>query len=212
MIEKLTAQKEGADRTSRRGFLKSVTLFTAGSIATTAVGLARDEIVDWGKEAAIDLFTEPTAPPPSPGYAISPRTMPAFMRQAADYQLAGLEAWQIGRPMNDLPGICRDRSTKTFKGPQGLRFVKSIGGGLRLWGSEIEGRPLVEAFDAAYGRWCAGRLNKCMLEQEPVAEAVAAVFRLKDGTTIDATYLSLQLPYPNGDVVSISRPINVRIA
>ena len=195
---------------TRRGFIGSAGVLVLTGTAGFAAGLVRDEVVDRGKEAVVGFLTEPSLPPPAAGYAISPRSIEAFKPQAADYQLAALEAWQSGRSMTDLPDVCRPRATQTFKAANGLRFVRAIGGGLRLWGSEIEGLPLVQAFDAEYGRWCATRLNKCNLDQEPVAEMVAAVFRLRDGTTIDATYLSLQLPYPNGDVISISKPIKVR--
>lgn len=209
MFERMKSHSTSRGQT-RRGFIGSAGVLALTGTAGFAAGLVRDEIVDRGKEAVFDLMAEPSSPPPAPGYAISPRSIEAFKLQAADYQHAAHEAWQSGRSMADLPDICRPRSTQTFKGANGLRFVRSIGGGLRLWGSEIDGLPLVQAFDAEYGRFCAGRLNKCNLEQKPVAEMVAAVFRLRDGTTVDATYLSLQLPYPNGDVISISKPIKVR--
>ena len=93
-----------------------------------------------------------------------------------------------------------------------LGFPGGFGGGPRLWGSEIEGLPLVQAFDERYGRWCAGRLNRCRLDEEPIAEACVAVIRRADGPPRYVRYLTLLLPWENGDVASVSRPLEVRDA
>ncbi|WP_193171237.1 hypothetical protein [Nisaea nitritireducens] len=198
---------------TRRGFIANAAVFAVAGIVGGAGGMLRDEALMWGAEKAADMAGVGSGDPiPTAAYASTPRTVEQFMSQAADYQLGGLEAWRDRRGMDDLPEICRDRAARTFEGPHGLRHVKEIGKGLRLWGSEIEGMPLVQAFDAEYGRWCASRLNKCRLKQEAYAEACVAVIRRADGPPRYVRYLTLLLPWENGDVVSVSRPLEVRDA
>ncbi|MEP3113013.1 hypothetical protein [Nisaea sp.] len=196
---------------TRRGFIANAGMFAAAGFVGGAGGMLRDEAIGWTAEKVADAagFGDET---PMAEYASSPRTIEKFTPHAADYQLAALDAWRAGVAMLDLPDTCRTRAALTFEGPGGLRYVREIGGGLRLWGSEIEGLPLVQAFDERYGRWCAGRLNRCRLSDEPIAEACVAVIRRADGPPRYVRYLTLLLPWENGDVASVSRPLEVRDA
>ncbi|WP_193183302.1 hypothetical protein [Nisaea sediminum] len=207
MMQEIERMKERAGAVSRRNFIGRAAALAATATAGFAGGMAKSELEDKGKEWISGVVVAPETP--RAAFAMTRRKVEHVLPGAADYQRAAFDSWREGKPMTDLPDICRPRATLTYRGQHGLRYVKAIGGGLRLWGPDIEGRPLVEAADKEYGRWCAGRLNSCSLEQEEEAAVCEAVIRQNDGSLVRAKYLTLLLPWPNGDVVSVSKTLEI---
>lgn len=190
----------------RRRFLWKAGIFAAGAATLKAVNLATDEIIVRSVESIAEL------PSMSHTYASTDLGLRHFEEDASDEQKAGLSAYYQGTAMKDLPDAVKAVATLT-EDRDGEQWVVLQGTGIGLWESRPRDIPMHAQPDPDYGRWCGQRFRTASLTQQRVGpryQRCQSVVYTDNRTRQRALYDVLLLPYPNGDVVSITKRIELQ--
>lgn len=170
-------------------------------VVSSAAGFGSWAVSEAASRVVLDPIVEDRRVPRS--FASTTLSPARFAAQASVEQQAALAFWQIDR--QDLPQLVEDRCTRTYRGSDGRRWMKSQGGEIRLWEGFFRVRdiPMEEQPDGEYGAWAASRLDACELRGEPVFEVCRGMVRDKDGNERVQRYTAILLPY-GSDVVSVT--------
>lgn len=167
--------------------------FIGGTVGFVG-GLAVDQAVE---KAVIEPLMPKSAPRSFASTTLAPER---FEKIASDEQKAAMAFWQIG--YSDFPKPVEERTTTTFSGSDGRRWMRSQGEDIRLGWGPLREMPMAEQPDGEYGAWRGTCLEQCAMKDEPIFELIHTQVMDKNGVARPHRYTALLLPFGGGEVSS----------
>ncbi len=169
-------------------------------VTGSAIGFAASEAVSRG---AIDPMLEEDRQTRR-RCIYQPIMVERFDEIATPEMRSALAAWREGS--DDLAPAVLTKTTMTYEGNDGRRRIKIQGeeNGKRLFGRPMPPETLmIEQDDPAFGIFAEERMTLAALAREPHL----SICRYEKPSGDLLKYFALALPYPDGRVLSVTRPV-----